>query len=203
MDTNQIIILIPSSIIAGATVCYTICSIITISKLNKQNKLLLLESHNKLASFLREEWKSAGYNKIVAKVKNYSSHFFIKSLQIKPKNESPEQIEFFNNIKNTKLLTVDELDKVIGITRKLNSLIKEDKLNINTVLLYFEFIYGDTEWACNEDYNIIIDCVNSLYKSEKDRKIKVINEFFNNIVKNRNYSKLAKSINKNIIRSIK
>ena len=198
MDTNQIIILIPSSIIALATVAYSIFSGITISKLNKQNKLLLLDSHNKLASFLKEEWKNAGYNKIVAKVKNYSSYSLIKSFQIKPKNNSPEQIEFFENIKNIKLLTVDELDKVIGLTRKLNNFIKEGKINIDTVLLYFEFIYGDTEWVCNENYNIIINCVNSLYKSEKDRKIKVINEFFNNIVKNRNYSKLAQSIRRNI-----
>ena len=157
MDTNQIIILIPSSIIALATVIYTIFSGKTICTLNKQNKLLLLDSHNKLASFLKEEWKSADYNKIIAKVKNYSSYSFIKAFPIKPKNDSPEQIKFFKNIKNAKLLTVDELDKVIGLTRKLNNLIKEGKLNIDTILLYFEFIYGDTEWVCNENYNIIID----------------------------------------------
>jgi len=199
MDTNQIIILIPSSIIALATVIYTIFSGITIHTLNKQNKLLLLDSHNKLASFLREEWRNAGYNKIVAKVKNYSSYSFIKSLQIKPKDDSPEQIRFFKKIKNTKLLTVDQLNKVVGLTRKLNDLINKDKLNIDTVLLYFEFIYGDTEWACNENYNIIIDCVKSLYKSEKDRKIKIVNEFFNNIAKSRNYNKLNQSISRNFL----
>ena len=105
--------------------------------------MLLLESHNKLASFLREEWSNAGYNKIVAKVKNYSVYSFIKAFPMKPKNNNPDQIKFFKKIKNAKLLTVDELDKVIGLTRKLNGLIKEGKLNIDTVLLYFEFIYGD------------------------------------------------------------
>jgi len=199
MDINQIIVLIPSSVIAIATVLYTIFSGKTISALNKQNKLLLLDSHSKLASFLREEWRNAGYNKIVAKVKNYSSYSLIKSLRIKPKDDSPEQIRFFEKIKNTDLLTVDQLDKVIGLTRKLDDLINEDKLNIDTVLLYFEFIYGDTEWACNENYNIIIDCIKSLYKSEKDNKIKVVNEFFNNISKNRNYKKLKQSISRNIL----
>ncbi len=184
-------------IIAGATLIYTIFSGITICKLNKQNKLLLLESHNKLASFLREEWRNADYNKIVAKVKNYSSHSLIKSLPIEPKDKSPEQIEFFEKIKYEKLLTVDELDKVVGLTRKLNNLLREGKLNIDTVLLYFEFIYGDTEWACNENYNIIVDCIKSLYKSEKDRKIKVINEFYNNVAKNRKYYKLKRSIDRN------
>ena len=184
-------------IIAGATLIYTIFSGITICKLNKQNKLLLLESHNKLASFLREEWRNADYNKIVAKVKNYSSHSLIKSLPIEPKDKSPEQIEFFEKIKYEKLLTVDELDKVVGLTRKLNNLLREGKLKFDTVLLYFEFIYGDTEWACNENYNIIVDCIKSLYKSEKDRKIKVINEFYNNVAKNRKYYKLKRSIDRN------
>jgi hypothetical protein len=199
MSISEKILLISSCLIALATICYTVFSGITISKLNQQNKFLMLDSHNKLAEFLRNEWQGAGYNKIVAKVKNYSAYSFIKSFAIKPKDNSPEQIEFFNSIKNAELLTVDQLDKVIGITRKLNNLIKEDKLNIDTVLLYFEFIYGDTEWACREDYSIIIGCINSLYKSDKKEKIRVINEFFNMIALKRNYSALLQTINKNII----
>lgn len=184
-----------TSIIALATVCYTVFSGITISKLNKQNNLLLEESHNKLASFLREEWKDAGFNKIVAKLKNYSSHKFIKSLGIDKKINSPKQIDFYNSIK---LLTRDELGRVVGFTKKINDLIKEEKMNIDTVLLYFEFLYGDTAWACNEDYNMIIYCIKNLYSSNvKSQKIKIINDFYEKVVKTRNYDRLTQIIKKN------
>ena len=194
MNISDVALTVSSCLIAGATICYTIFSGKTITKLNQQNKLLMLDSHNKLATFLRDEWQNAGYNKIVAKVKNYSPYSLIKDFGIKPKDDSPGQIEFFNKIKHAELLTVDQLDKVIGITRKIHNYIKDDKLNIDTVLLYFEFIYGDTEWACRENYGIIINCINSLYKSDKKEKIRVINEFFNMIALKRDYKQLAQLI---------
>ena len=197
METKEIIMVAATAVIALATVCYTIFSGITISKLNKQNNLLLGESYNKLASFLREEWRNAGFDKIVAKLKNYPSHEFIKSLGIDDKLNSPKQIDFYNSIE---LLTRDELGRVVELTKKLNVLIKENKINIYTVLLYFEFLYGDTDWACNEDFNMIIYCIKDLYPSNiKNEKIKIINDFYSKAVKARHYNKLAQSIKKNII----
>ncbi|GAG75180.1 unnamed protein product [marine sediment metagenome] len=72
MEIKEIIIVATTITITLATVCHTIFSGITISKLSKQNNLLLEESYNKLASFLREKWWNAGFNKIVAKLKNCS-----------------------------------------------------------------------------------------------------------------------------------
>ena len=147
--------------IALATVFYTIFSGITIKKLNEQNKLLILESHNKLASFLRDEWKNAGYNRIVVKLNNYSAHSLIKNLKIDEKENTKKQIEYYNSID---LLTIDELNKVIGLTKKINNYISKNQLNIETILSYFEFLYGDTQYSCNNNYNNMIYCINELYK---------------------------------------
>lgn len=62
MEIKEIIMVAATVTIALATVCYTIFSGITISKLSKQNNLLLEESYNKLASILREKWWNAGFN---------------------------------------------------------------------------------------------------------------------------------------------
>lgn len=168
MTTNDLVTMLATVVIAVATVFYTVFSRITINRLNEQNKLLIIESHNKLESFLRDEWKNAGFNKIVVKLKNYSSHSFIKSLKINEKENTKKQIAFYNTID---LLTIDQLDRVVGLTKKINNYIDKGQLNIETVLLHFEFLYGDTEWACNDNYNNIIYCIKELYK-EKHSRIK-------------------------------
>ena len=182
--------------IALATVCYTIFSGITIKKLNEQNKLLILESHNKLASFLRDEWKNAGFNKIVVKLKNYTSHSFIKSLTMVKTENTKEQIDFYNSID---LLSIDQLNRIIGLTKKINNYIDKDQLNIETILLHFEFLYGDTEWACNENYSNIIYCIKELYKNISPKilvsvKIKAIDDFYTKVYNVRNYEILNRNI---------
>jgi len=187
---------ITAIIISVATVCYAFFSGFTLKKLYDQNNLLTLEIHNKLASFLRDEWKNAGFNKIVGKVKNYSSYSFIKSFKIDRKKSTKKQIEFYDNIE---LLTIDQLDRVIGLTRKINGYIDKKQLNIDTVLLYFEYLYGDTEWSCDENYNIIIYCLTELYKNVNPKnlvieKIKVIDNFYTKVSNSRKYKKLNTSI---------
>jgi len=197
--TMSVITMSATVIIAVATVFYAIFSNSTIKKLNEQNKLLILESHNKLASFLRDEWKNAGFDKIVAKLKVYSSLSLIKVLKIDETKNTKEQIEFHKNID---LLTIDQIDRVVGLTRRINDYIDKGQLNIETILLYFESLYGDTEWICNDNYNNIIDCLTELYKNVLPKnivlkKIKVIDNFYTKVFNSRNYEKLNRSITRN------
>ena len=199
MNLSQTINIYSSIIIAISTLSYALFTFFTIRLLIKQNKLLAQDSFNKLSSNLYEKYTTPYYIKIITKLKNYSSHHLIKTFPSKLKNPTPEKIEIFNKIKNTELLKSYELDKLIEMILTFNDLIKKNILDTYTILLTFKNFFGYDEDSCNENYNIIVNCLNSIYKSKKNEKIKIINEFFSNIAKNRFYRKLEQSIQKNII----